>query len=121
MARIAGVDLPNYKVVEIALTSIFGIGRASARKILDEVKISYHKRTKELTDDEVNKLRDAVEREFKVEGELKAEINQNIKRLKDIGCYRGIRHRLGLPLRGQRTKTNARTRKGKKRAVSGKK
>ncbi len=121
MARIAGVDLPNFKVVEIALTKILGIGRATSREILDELKIEHHKRMKDLTDDEVNKIRDLIDKKVKVEGELKAEISQNIKRLMEIGCYRGIRHRLGLPLRGQRSKTNAKTRKGRRRPVTGKK
>lgn len=121
MARIAGIDLPNHKVAEIALTKIFGIGRVTSRAILDRLNISHFKRTKDLTDDEVNQLREIIEKEYKVEGELKLEITQNIKRMVEIGCYRGVRHRMGLPLRGQSTKTNARTRKGKKKSVSGKK
>ncbi len=115
MARIAGVDIPNHKVVEVALTRIFGIGRSSARKVLSRLNIEFHRRVKDLTEKEVLDIRSIIEKEFKVEGELRATIKLNIKRLMDIGCYRGIRHRLGLPLRGQRTKTNARTRKGKKR------
>ena len=122
MARIAGVDLPSHKVIGIALTRIFGIGRSKAKKILERFNIPLYKRTKDLTEDEVNKLRGVIEKgELKVEGELKSEIYQNIKRLMDIGCYRGIRHRTGLPLRGQRTKTNSRTRKGKRKTVAGKK
>jgi small subunit ribosomal protein S13 len=117
MARIAGVDLPSHKVTGIALTRIYGIGRSRAEEILEELKIPFHKRTKDLTEDEIGKLREAIEKNYKVEGELKSEIQQNIKRLMDIGCYRGIRHRLGLPLRGQRTKTNARTRKGKRKTA----
>jgi small subunit ribosomal protein S13 len=121
MARIAGVDLPGYKVAEIALTKIYGIGRETARQVLSKLNIPYHKRIKDLLDSEVSQLRDIIEKEYKVEGELRTEIRFNIKRLMDIGCYRGIRHRLGLPLRGQSTKTNARTHKGKKRTVANKK
>lgn len=121
MARIAGVDLPSHKVIGIALTRIFGIGRATSEKILAEFNIPFNKRTKDLTDAEVVQLREKIEETFKVEGELKSEIQLNIKRLMDIGCNRGIRHRLGLPLRGQRTKTNSRTRKGKKKTVANKK
>lgn len=121
MARIAGVDLPSHKVVEISLTKIYGIGRQRSRTILTKLNIPLFKRMKDLTDDEVSKIRDAIEKEFTVEGELRTEIHFNIKRLMDIGCYRGIRHRVGLPLRGQRTKTNARTRKGKRKTVANKK
>lgn len=121
MARIAGVDLPSHKVIGIALTRIFGIGRARSEEILNELNIPFHKRTKDLSEEEIAHLREKVEKSFKVEGELKAEIQQNIKRLMEIGCYRGIRHRIGLPVRGQRTKSNARTRKGKKKIIAGKK
>lgn len=121
MARIAGVDLPNHKVVGIAITKIFGIGRPTSVKILQELNIPFHKRTKDLTDDEVNKLREIIEKRYKVEGELRSEIGLSIKRLVEIGCYRGIRHRMGLPCRGQRTQANARTRKGKKKTIANKK
>jgi small subunit ribosomal protein S13 len=119
MARIAGVDLPN-KHVNVALTYIFGIGITSAKKICASTGIDSEKRINELTADEVNKLRTVIENEYRVEGRLRTEISLNIKRLMDIGCYRGIRHRRGLPVRGQRTKTNARTRKGKRKTVAGK-
>ncbi|HCL55825.1 MAG TPA: 30S ribosomal protein S13 [Spirochaetia bacterium] len=122
MARIAGVDLPNHKVIGIALTKIYGIGIATSRSILKELGIEFHTRTKDVTEDQVVKLREKVEKEHKVEGELKTEISLNVKRLIGIGSYRGLRHRMGLPVRGQRTKSNARTRKGKKKmAVAGKK
>ncbi|HEY4485245.1 MAG TPA: 30S ribosomal protein S13 [Nitrospiria bacterium] len=117
MARIAGVDLPNDKRVEVGLTYIFGIGQATSRKILKTAGVNPNKRIKELKEDEIVKLRDIIERDFKVEGDLRKEVSMNIKRLMDIGSYRGLRHRKGLPVRGQRTKTNARTRKGPKRAV----
>jgi small subunit ribosomal protein S13 len=119
MARIAGVDLPN-KHVNVALTYIFGIGVTSARKICASTGVDPEKRTNDLTADEVNKLRTVIENEYRVEGRLRTEVSLNIKRLMDIGCYRGIRHRRGLPVRGQRTKTNARTRKGKRKTVAGK-
>ena len=119
MARIAGVDLPN-KHVEIALTYIFGIGSTSAKKICEMTGIDSHRRINDLTSEEVNQLRKVIENDFKVEGRLRTEIALNIKRLMDIGCYRGLRHRRGLPVRGQRTKTNARTRKGKRKTVAGK-
>jgi small subunit ribosomal protein S13 len=119
MARIAGVDLPN-KHVEVALTYIFGIGVTSARKICATTGVDPEKRINELTAEEVNKLRTVIENDYRVEGRLRTEISLNIKRLMDIGCYRGIRHRRGLPVRGQRTKTNARTRKGKRKTVAGK-
>jgi small subunit ribosomal protein S13 len=119
MARIAGVDLPN-KHVDVALTYIFGIGVTSARKICAATGVDPEKRINDLTADEVNKLRTVIENDFRVEGRLRTEISLNIKRLMDIGCYRGIRHRRGLPVRGQRTKTNARTRKGKRKTVAGK-
>ena len=121
MARIAGVDLPKNERVEIGLTRIFGIGRSLSQKILDETKISPNKRVKDLTDEELLKIRAVIERDYRVEGDLRRENSMNIKRLLDISSYRGIRHRLGLPLRGQRTKTNARTRKGPKKSVMGKK
>jgi len=121
MARIAGVDLPNDKRVEIALTYIYGIGRTSASKIIADTGINPDTRVKDLSEAEVAKIRDSIENDFKVEGDLKREVQSNIKRLTDIGCYRGRRHRMGLPVRGQRTKTNARTRKGPKRTVAGKK
>ena len=120
MARIAGVDLPREKRVEIGLTYIFGIGRSTANKILATTGISPDIRVKDLTEDEVSKLREAIDRDLHVEGDLRREVGLNIKRLTEIGCYRGLRHRRGLPVRGQRTKTNARTRKGPKRTVANK-
>ncbi|MBI3792402.1 MAG: 30S ribosomal protein S13 [Gemmatimonadetes bacterium] len=121
MARIAGVDLPREKKVEIGLTYIFGIGRKTARDILAKTGVSESLRIKELTDADVNKLRQVIERDHRVEGALRTEVAMNIKRLMDIGSYRGIRHRRGLPVRGQRTHTNARTKKGPRRAIAGKK
>ncbi len=121
MARIAGVDLPRDKRVEIGLTYVFGIGRATARKILESTGVSADVRVKDLTDADVNRLRQAIEKDFRVEGALRTEVAMNIKRLMDIGSYRGIRHRRGLPVRGQRTHTNARTKKGPRRAIAGKK
>ena len=121
MARIAGVDLPREKRVEIALTYIFGIGLTRARDVLAETGVSPYTRVKNLTEAEQTRLRDQVEKNFKVEGDLRSEIGQNIKRLMDIGCYRGLRHRKSLPVRGQRTRTNARTRKGPRKTVAGKK
>ena len=118
MARIAGVDIPNEKRVEISLTYIFGIGRTKSNQILKNTGIDPDKRTKDLTDDEINKIREEIEKNHKVESDLKREIALNIKRLTEIGCYRGIRHRRNLPVRGQRTKTNARTRKGPRKVVS---
>ena len=120
MARLAGVDLPN-KHVNIALTYIYGIGRASADDICAKLKIDPMRLINDLSQDELNELRQILENDYKVEGRLRTEIALNIKRLMDIGCYRGLRHRKGLPLRGQRTRTNARTRKGKKKTVAGKK
>jgi small subunit ribosomal protein S13 len=117
VARIAGVDLPNDKRIEIALTYVYGIGRATARKILDTAGVSGSIRVKNLTDEDTGKLRGIIEREYKVEGALRSEMAMNIKRLMDIGAYRGLRHRRGLPVRGQRTKTNARTRKGPKKTA----
>jgi small subunit ribosomal protein S13 len=121
MARIAGVDLPKNKRVEIGLTYIFGIGVTSSRKILKETGISPDTRVKDLTEDEVGAIRAEIDRSFTVEGDLKREVSLNIKRLTEVGCYRGIRHRRGLPVRGQRTKTNARTRKGPAKTIANKK
>jgi small subunit ribosomal protein S13 len=121
MARIAGVDLPREKRVEVGLTSIYGIGRSSAEKIVAEAGISPATRVHQLSDDEVNRLRRIIDATLRVEGVLRAEIARNIKRLIDIGSYRGVRHRRGLPVRGQRTHTNARTKKGPRRAIAGKK
>ena len=121
MARIAGVDLPNNKRGEIGLTYIFGIGRSSARKILEECGIDFDTKVSEWNDDQIAKIRSLIANEYKIEGELRSSVQMNIKRLMDLGCYRGIRHRLGLPVRGQSTKNNARTRKGKKKTVANKK
>ena len=120
MARIVGVDLPSNKRGEIALTYIFGIGRSSARTILSEAGIDYDLKVKDWNDDQLAAVRKIINAEYKVEGELRSAVQMNIKRLMDIGCYRGIRHRLGLPVRGQSTKNNARTRKGKKKTVANK-
>ena len=117
MARIAGVDLPREKRLEVALTYIYGIGRPAAMKILAEAEVPPEVRVKDLTEDQVNKLRRVIEGGHRVEGDLRRQVAMNIKRLMDIGCYRGLRHRRGLPVRGQRTSTNARTRKGPRRAV----
>ncbi|WP_088834978.1 30S ribosomal protein S13 [Paenibacillus tyrfis] len=121
MARIAGVDLPRDKRVVIALTYIFGIGNTTAQKIVAQTGINADTRVRDLTEDEVSKIREAIDKTLKVEGDLRREISLNIKRLIEIGCYRGVRHRRGLPVRGQRTKTNARTRKGPRRTVANKK
>ncbi|HEY3305320.1 MAG TPA: 30S ribosomal protein S13 [Candidatus Binatia bacterium] len=121
MARIAGVDLPKNKRMEIALTYIYGIGRSNSRKILQSAGISFDTKTDNLTDDEVVKIRQLIDQGHKVEGDLRREVSQNIKRHVDVGSYRGIRHRKGLPVRGQRTHTNARTRKGPRKTVAGKK
>jgi small subunit ribosomal protein S13 len=121
MARIAGVDLPREKAIGIALTYIYGIGRSSAAQICDEAGIAQGAKTFNLDETEVIRLRDAIERSYKVEGDLRREVSQNIKMLMDIGCYRGLRHRRGLPVRGQRTHTNARTRKGPRKTVAGRK
>ena len=121
MARIAGVDLPRDKRIEIALTYIFGIGLTTSKKLLAAADVNPDTRTRDLTEDEVVRPRDAIDKNAVVEGDLRREIQMNIKRLVDIGCYRGRRHRLGLPVRGQNTKNNARTRKGPKKAVAGKK
>ena len=117
MARIAGVDLPAEKRIEISLQYIYGIGRTTAKEILDKAGVSTATRTKDLTDDEVRRIREAIEQGYQVEGDLRREVSMNIKRLMDLGCYRGLRHRKGLPVRGQRTHTNARTRKGPKRGI----
>jgi len=121
MARISGVDLPRDKKVEVGLTYIFGIARPTARKILQTTGVSPDLRVRDLNDADVNRLRQAIERDYRVEGALRTEVAMNIKRLMDIGSYRGIRHRRGLPVRGQRTHTNARTKKGPRRAIAGKK
>ncbi len=121
MARIAGVDLPNNKRVEIGITYIYGIGRPTATKILKETGINPDTRVKDLTEEDVSKLREYIDHNIKVEGELRSEVNLNIKRLMEIGCYRGVRHRKGLPVRGQSSKRNARTRKGPRRTVAKKK
>ncbi|HPE37873.1 MAG TPA: 30S ribosomal protein S13 [Bacillota bacterium] len=121
MARIAGVDLPNDKRVEIALTYIYGIGLTSSARILADSKINPDTRVKDLSEEEFAKIRDQIENNYNVEGDLRREVALNIKRLTEISCYRGRRHRMGLPVRGQRTKTNARTRKGPKRTIAGKK
>ena len=121
MARIAGIDLPKNKRGEIALTYIFGIGNSTARYILDKASVSYDKKAYEWNDEEQTAIRNIINAEFKVEGQLRSEVQMNIKRLMDIACYRGVRHRKGLPLRGQRTRTNSRTRKGKRKTVAGKK
>lgn len=116
MARIAGVDLPRNKRMEIALGYLYGIGRAQARKICEQANVNWLKKTDELTEGEIVKIRDIIDRDFKVEGDLRREVAANVKRLMDLGTYRGLRHRKSLPVRGQRTHTNARTRKGKRRA-----
>ena len=121
MARISGVDLPREKRVEIGLTYIYGIGRVTANRILEQAKVNPDTRVRDLTDEEVASIRDVIDETVMVEGDLRREIAMNIKRLQEIGCYRGIRHRKGLPVRGQKTKTNARTRKGPKRTVANKK
>ncbi len=121
MARIAGVDLPKKKRAEVGLTYIFGIGRSTARSVLTKAGIDFDKKVGDLTDDEVSKIRGVITADCKVEGALRTEVQMNIKRLMDIGCYRGLRHRKGLPARGQRTRTNARTRKGRRKTVAGKK
>ena len=121
MARIAGVDLPKNKRIEIGLTYIYGIGRSSSRKILEKLAIDIDTKTDQLTEDQVSSIRKVIDNEYKVEGELRTQVSMNIKRLMDLGCYRGLRHRKSLPVRGQRTSTNARTRKGPKRAAVKKK
>ncbi|MDE1150913.1 MAG: 30S ribosomal protein S13 [Micavibrio sp.] len=121
MARIEGVNIPTEKVVGIALTYIYGIGRTSAKKILESVNVSWNKRVNALSEDELNRIRDAIKASLKVEGELRREVSMTVKRLMDLGCYRGLRHRKGLPVHGQRTRTNARTRKGPRKTIAGKK
>jgi small subunit ribosomal protein S13 len=121
MARIAGVDLPNNKRIEAALTYIYGIGPSTAKKIIEGSGVDPDTRVYKLTDEEIARLRTIIEKAHKIEGELRTEVSMNIKRLMDIGCYRGLRHRKGLPVRGQRTRTNARARKGKRKTVAGKK
>ncbi|NJD92207.1 MAG: 30S ribosomal protein S13 [Geobacter sp.] len=121
MARISGIDIPRNKHIEIALTYIYGIGRATAQKILTEAGVSFNTKTESLSEPEIAKIREVIDKNYKVEGDLRRDISMDIKRLMDLGCYRGLRHRKGLPVRGQRTKTNARTRKGPARTVAGKK
>lgn len=121
MARIAGVDLPRNKRIEVALTYIYGVGDSRAKEILELARIDGSTRTYDLSDEDVGRIRQTIEASFKVEGALRTEVSMNVKRLMDIGCYRGLRHRRGLPVRGQRTHTNARTHKGKRRAIAGKK
>jgi len=120
VARIAGVDLPKNKRMEVALTYIYGIGRSGAKKILEEAGVDPDRKTDDLTDSEVTAIRNVIDREYKVEGDLRREVSMSIKRLMDVGSYRGLRHRKGLPVRGQRTHTNARTRKGPRRTIAGK-
>ncbi|PLX85881.1 MAG: 30S ribosomal protein S13 [Desulfuromonas sp.] len=121
MARIAGVDLPRNKRIEVALTYIYGIGRTTSKNILNKASVDFNARSDDLTEAELAKIREIVDREYAVEGDLRREVSMNIKRLMDLGCYRGLRHRKGLPVNGQKTKTNARTRKGPKKTVAGKK
>lgn len=120
MARIAGIDLPKNKRIEIALTYIYGIGRPTSREILSKADVNRDIKTDELTESQINAIRQIIDSQYKVEGDLRTEVSMNIKRLMDLGCYRGLRHRRGLPVRGQRTHTNARTRKGPRRSVMGK-
>jgi len=121
LARIAGIDLPRNKRIEVALTYIYGVGRSTSRQILSKSGVDYNTRSDNLTEDEVAKIRKVIDSDCKVEGDLRREVTMNIKRLMDLGCYRGLRHRRGLPVRGQKTKTNARTRKGPRKTVAGKK
>lgn len=121
MARIAGIDIPRNKRIEVALTYIYGIGRSTSQKILEKAGVDMNARTDSLAEAEIGRIRDVIDREFKVEGDLRRDVTSSIKRLMDLGCYRGLRHRRGLPARGQRTKTNARTRKGPRKTVAGKK
>ena len=121
MARIAGIDLPRNKRIEVALTYIYGIGRSTSQEILSKAGIDFNTRSDNLTEDEVAKIRKIIDNDCKVEGDLRREVTMNVKRLMDLGCYRGLRHRRGLPVRGQKTKTNARTRKGPRKTVAGKK
>jgi small subunit ribosomal protein S13 len=120
LARIAGIDLPKNKRIEIALTYIYGIGRPTSQKILNEASINWDTKSDDLTEAQINTIRQIIDSQYKVEGDLRTEVSMNIKRLMDLGCYRGLRHRRGLPVRGQRTHTNARTRKGPRRSVMGK-
>ena len=121
MARIAGIDLPRNKRIEVALTYIYGVGRSTSQQILSKAGVDFNTRSDNLTEDEVAKIRKVIDSECKVEGDLRRDVTMNIKRLMDLGCYRGLRHRRGLPVRGQKTKTNARTRKGPRKTVAGKK
>ncbi|MCX6333786.1 MAG: 30S ribosomal protein S13 [Bacteroidia bacterium] len=121
MARIVGVDLPRHKIGEVGLTYIYGVGRSTAQKVLDEAGVDRNTKVEEWTDDQINNIRRILNEKYKLEGELRSETQMNIKRLMDIGCYRGVRHRIGLPVRGQSTKNNARTRKGRKKTVANKK
>ncbi len=121
MARIAGVDLPKNERIEIGLTRIYGIGRSLSRQILEKTEVNPNIRVKDLKDEDIVKIRNIIERDYRVEGDLRRDVSMNIKRLIDIGCYRGLRHRLGLPVHGQRTRTNARTRKGPRKTIMGKK
>lgn len=121
MARIAGIDIPRNKRIEVALTYIYGIGRSTSQKILKKAGVDFNARTDTLAEAEIGQIRDIIDREYKVEGDLRRDLTSSIKRLMDLGCYRGLRHRRGLPARGQRTKTNARTRKGPRKTVAGKK
>jgi small subunit ribosomal protein S13 len=121
LARIAGIDIPRNKRLEVALTYIYGIGRTTSQKILGKAGVDSNSRTDSLTEAEIGQIRDVIDREFKVEGDLRRDVTASIKRLMDLGCYRGLRHRRGLPVRGQKTKTNARTRKGPRKTVAGKK
>jgi small subunit ribosomal protein S13 len=121
LARIAGIDLPRNKRIEVALTYIYGVGRSTSRQILSKSGVDYNTRSDNLTEDEVAKIRKVIDSDCKVEGDLRREVTMNVKRLMDLGCYRGLRHRRGLPVRGQKTKTNARTRKGPRKTVAGKK
>jgi len=121
LARIAGIDLPRNKRIEVALTYIYGVGRSTSQEILSKAGVDFDTRSDNLTEDEVAKIRKVIDSEYKVEGDLRREVTMNVKRLMDLGCYRGLRHRRGLPVRGQKTKTNARTRKGPRKTVAGKK
>jgi small subunit ribosomal protein S13 len=121
LARIAGIDLPRNKRIEVALTYIYGIGRSTSQEILSKAGVDFNTRSDNLTEDEVAKIRKVIDSEYKVEGDLRRDVTMNVKRLMDLGCYRGLRHRRGLPVRGQKTKTNARTRKGPRKTVAGKK
>jgi len=121
LARIAGIDLPRNKRIEVALTYIYGVGRSASQGILNKAGVDFNTRSDNLTEDEVAKIRKVIDSDYKVEGDLRREVTMNVKRLMDLGCYRGLRHRRGLPVRGQKTKTNARTRKGPRKTVAGKK